>query len=232
MKKLAIVLLFASLLVFGCIGGDEAAPESGVPAQIAASESAQAGASEPTQAAASEPASVEGNIFEGLDYAAIMALGQSGECTITVQEEGVAGTMHVWFADGKSRVEMTSTQGGESLELIAISKSSKTYSNFPQAMGGMYGDCDWIEMSEEEAAGGSAESTEDYSTPDMSEMPEASFECHAAIVSASKFETPGTICTMEELTEAMTGGMGVPDTSACDDLEGQALTDCMLALVG
>lgn len=232
MKKLAIALLFASLLVFGCIGGDEAAPESGVPAQIAASESAQAGASEPTQAAASEPASAEGNIFEGLDYAAIMALGQSGECTVTIQDEGVTGTMHVWFADGKSRLEMTSMQGGESFAITAISKDGKTYSDFPQAMGGIYGDCDWIEMSEEEAAGGSAESTEDYSTPDMSEMPEASFECNAAIVSASKFETLGTICTMEELTEAMTGGMGVPDTGACSGLEGQAYEDCILAQMG
>lgn len=224
MKKLVIVLLFASLLAFGCVGGDEAAPVSGAPAQAAAT----AQASQVAQAAASEPASAAGNPFEGLDYASIIALGQSGECTVTIEDEGVTSTTYLWFADGKSRTEMTSTQGGQSIEMVAIYKNEMVYSSFPQTMGGAYGDCDWIEMSAQEQEEASSES-EEYSTPDLSDMPETSFECHAATVPASKFETPGTVCTMDELMEAMTGGLEVPDTSACEALEGQAYADCILA---
>jgi hypothetical protein len=37
---------------------------------------------------------------------------------------------------------------------------------------------------------------------------------------------------MDELMAAMTGGMGVPDTSACSGLEDQAYADCIMAQMG
>ncbi|PIO02622.1 hypothetical protein COT57_02840, partial [Candidatus Micrarchaeota archaeon CG09_land_8_20_14_0_10_55_25] len=74
--------------------------------------------------------------------------------------------------------------------------------------------------------------TETYSAPDLEDVPETSFECHAAVVSASKFDMLGNVCNMQEMMDALTGGQELPDMTACEGLEGQELADCLVQQMG
>ncbi len=206
-----LLTLFAALLVFGCIGGGEAAPTA-TPSEAPS----EAPSQEPT-VAPSEPAGEageEGGLFDGLDYASILALGESGECTVSVQGEDYSGESQIWFSSqGKVRSETQIVQEGESFNMISISVDGKTYLNYPQIFEGTYGECDWVEFSEEDMQDDDYQQADvsSYSSPDYDELPETSFECHAAAVPSNKFETTGTVCTLDELIDEMTGEMDLPE---------------------
>jgi len=200
-----VLTLFAALLVFGCIGDGTTA------ATPTASPSVEAGEpSEQPSAAPSEPA--EGGLFEGLDYAGLLASGQSGECTVVVTGAEYSGTTQLWFANGKARTETETTQGGETFTLTAIYKDGKTYSTLPDsAKVDFFADCDWLEFSPEATQDYSDSGVETYSAPDMENVPETSFECRAATVPASKFDTPGKVCNMQEMIDEMLGDLELPE---------------------
>ncbi|OIO25208.1 hypothetical protein AUJ15_03620 [Candidatus Micrarchaeota archaeon CG1_02_55_41] len=224
-----VLTLFAALLVFGCIGDGTttATPTTGSPSEGAGEPSEQAPTAAPTEAA-------EGGLFEGMDYAGLLASGQSGECTVIVTGEEYSGVTRMWFANNKARSETEMLQDGQTLTVTAIYKDGKTYSTFPDSAkveGSLFADCDWLEFSPDAAEQDYAE-TETYSAPDLEDVPETSFECHAAVVSASKFDTLGNVCNMQEMMDALTGGQELPDMTACEGLEGQELADCLVQQMG
>ena len=189
---LALVLVVA--LLAGCVGGGETT-DSGV----AAPETPSGG-----EAAASTPAG--GVDLTDMAYLELAALGQPVECDVTTTMNEQTFVMNLKIHGDKTRMEMAVPDIGD---ILTIQRGNKYYSDVSGPMGQYYlmntGDleCDWFESIAEESEGAP------YDMGDLEEVPSTDMDCSIGTFSSSVFDTPGTVCTTQDLQDAMMEAYGV-----------------------
>ncbi|MCX8205981.1 MAG: hypothetical protein N3H30_02000 [Candidatus Micrarchaeota archaeon] len=216
---LACVMLTA-ILLFGCIGGQQqqgtGAPQTGggsdnVPNGGAAgghgtpaSDGGQGG-SVPNNGSpgghgtgSTSGGTIEDAIKAGIPY----------ECITTVTQGGMASTTHLWIKGENLYIE--ATQMGTQVNLVVKGKgiyadaSRQPYSAYKQVPG--YGDCAWILFESNETGETYEKMPTDlgfYTQPQQGYK----VECKPAMFGDEKFATPGRVCNVNDIMNAMMSGM-------------------------
>ena len=148
----------------------------------------------------------------------LIGMGTPVHCTVRYGGE-YPGEYEMYILGQKMRVEGFTSYGGETNEMLMISKDNKAYMPATSMAGSPgFETCDWIyfETEETEPTTPGATSVSDF------ESPPVEYDCAPAVFGEEKFATPGTVCNFEEM-------MNQQYTSYCDDLTGEAYTQCMAA---
>jgi len=214
MKKTILLLgILAFLLLFaGCINLSGGTPEKGKTTAGQTGGQAQAGSEQAAGGVAGAAEEAIGNLEQAL------AQNVPLECTAVVTSEGETVTAHYWTKDGNVRTETQS--GGQ--KMVSILKNNKIYVSMAAAPeSGIK--CDWLVFEQ----GESKPETEAYSasTKNYENMGEVKVDCKPAVFGNEKFETPGKVCTMQDLIPPMENLP--PGYEKCQGLSGQALMDCL-----
>jgi len=203
-----LALLVCAVIMFGCIGG---APEPApAPTSTPVQQPTTAPANTPTtapQATPTSPQQVDESDLAGLDLIGLSALGLPIECTFSSEEDGVKqeGVIKIHGASYRYDVEVEDESG--SMSTVMVIKNDKVYMDaglLLDAMG-MESECDWIVEDQDEedygASGGDlGTSVSDYG---WAETPAGELSCGFGTFSDSVFDTPGKICTTDEVIEDM-----------------------------
>jgi hypothetical protein len=140
----------------------------------------------------SAPTQPSGDSFEGKDWAGLMALGVPTQCNVASS----GTTMKMYMVDGGKKVRVETASDDCPMNII-IMKNDKMYM---ACVGGesMMPNCDWIEF--DISGSGSPGGAPGGSSPsDFEDAPASSFDCQAWIPDASKFETPGKVCNLQDM---------------------------------
>jgi hypothetical protein len=228
--NILVVLLAVGMLIFGCTspsppakanqsGGEgPAAPPSGANdaaggnAGAAGAGSSDAGASggagsagAGTGDAGSGNGGTGGNggnggssssdDLAGMGYEALAALGVPLECDITVNST----TMKIYMKGSEEvRADVPiSAQGSTCRMMASIVKGKDYYAGCTD--GTLYPGCAWLKMSENTSSAGAGASPAE--APEYDTVPPADISCKPWVYDASKFATPGKICTLEEMMQ-------------------------------
>jgi hypothetical protein len=207
MKKIIIVLL-ASLLVFGCLGPSPADSANQEMQQQAASDSSTAGnGSEAPDSTTQDTEQETQDIFDAATvatYSAAMAAGVPLECTVLV--EGVAQKIYI---RGENMMMSTTTQG---TTYNVVAKDDNIYMELDAQTKDSYSQmgmtCDWLVMEGGDDQSGGMQSSSGSESVDVSSYTDSNVQwtCSAAMFGDEKFATPGATCTFEEIMQ----GMGLP----------------------
>lgn len=188
------VLILASLLVFGCLGAPQETPPAG---PTTPSGGAAPGGTTPS--APSAPAAPTDNL-EGLSYSALLALGQSLECDVTMPYATTAQTAKLYIKGGSDdiRMEITGQSPTCPTAYYVIKEGGTMYMTCAtgQLFEGM--DCDWLVITPDPS-----EPDSGYEAPDLTDVPPSNIQCKVWVYDDTKFQTPGTTCTMEDLFQGM-----------------------------
>ncbi len=207
-KNIIILSLVFAFLIFGCLGAGEA--EEG-PAGAPPAGDGQPPAEEGQPPAEGAPPAEDGVDFTGLDYAGAVALGVPIECDITTYMDGETTTVKL-YAKGENEImyELVPEDTEDCAKFIWINKN---YDVYVGCEGGYYPPettCNWLLIAtaaeEEEPATGEAGATGAYESPDLGDVPPTQMSCIPWIYDASKFQTPGKVCTFDDLMQEYTGG--------------------------
>jgi hypothetical protein len=226
-NKFILLTVMFGLLLAGCASQESPAPsapsdtasESGTNgAGSADTETSDSSADTSTDTSgdsssgASEPedsgTSGAGDDFSGLDYEGVMALGLPGVCDITTQSEGKTYVTKAYFnGAGDVRYEMDHDEPNiECSKYVMITDSSKVY--FGCLGAELMPGCDWLEMAasgDSSTVGGEMDfGTGGGFSTDYSDVPAASISCVPWIPDSTKFQTPGKVCSLEDLMQGYT----------------------------
>ncbi|MFH1520165.1 MAG: hypothetical protein ABID61_00825 [Candidatus Micrarchaeota archaeon] len=137
------------------------------------------------------------NDLVGKDYAALVTLGIPLECTIESTYEGQTTVMKVYMKGSQDmRTEINTPESPACTKMLGVSKQGTYYLGC--AEGVLFPGCDWLSIDQQESTG---ETTSGYSAPDYSQVPSSKISCVPWIYDSSKFATPGTICTLDDLMQ-------------------------------
>lgn len=184
------VIILSALLVFGCLGAPQEAPPAGT--------TPPSGGAAPGGTTPSAPAAPSDNL-EGLGYSALLALGQSLECDVTIPYGTMADHAKLYIKGGSEDVRMEVTGASPTCPTAYyIIKDETMYMTCAtgQLFEGM--DCDWLVITPDPS-----EPDSGYEAPDLSDADPSNINCKVWIYDDTKFQTPGTLCTMEDLFGGM-----------------------------
>ena len=192
------VFILTALFVFGGLGVPPAGDDTTVPPSgdgDTAPGDTPAGEAPVAPEEPDEP--IVPDNLEGLGYEALLALGQSLECDVTIPYGTMAQQAKIYIKGGSEDVRMEVT--GESPTCpttISIMKDDSMY--MACATGSMFEgmNCDWLVITTEPDP---AEPSSGYEAPDFTDVPPANIQCKLWIYDATKFNTPGTTCTLADL---------------------------------
>ncbi|OIO27508.1 hypothetical protein COX86_03280 [Candidatus Micrarchaeota archaeon CG_4_10_14_0_2_um_filter_60_11] len=223
LKKFAVVLLFASLLFFGCTGNS--------PAQVGATPSPVGGAAsvQPSQIASVQPSQTAEQAAMG--WTALLVSGIPYECTVRMTGEGFTSESKMYFSGGKVRMETSTDASGYSSDTVSIVKGDKVYVSLPASSRvGPYTDCEWLVSS----ATATPSPGESGGVSSYENVPASDYSCSPWIPDESKFATAGKACDLAAMTPETLLPSGMPglDASMCEELEGQDLADCLSLVQG
>jgi hypothetical protein len=199
-KYLFVSILLASMLIFGCVGGDQTQQQTQQQNQTQqqTGNGTQGTGQQGTGTSAPDPLTIS-------TYAAATAAGIPLECTAVVNGE----TMK-YYVKGDNML-MSGTTGGR--PLTAVLKDDDVYFKLSSEDKASYTQmgltCDWFLMKGED----NETSTSGSGTGSGSEMtnvdttsytgPNVKWSCQAGMFGDEKFSTPGESCTGEDLLNAM-----------------------------
>ncbi len=146
------------------------------------------------------------NDLLGKSFAELSVLGIPLQCDITASIEGQTTNTKVYMKgddEVRSEVDITVSSGCD--QFVYIMKNGKVYMGCEE--GEVFGDiamfegCNWIEFEKQEGTVEGSESSYSYSasTPDFGSVPDSDISCVPWLYDASKFDTPGKICNIEEI---------------------------------
>ena len=144
--------------------------------------------------------------FSGLDFAGVMALGVPVQCDMTMLDSsGQTATIKMYaINEDNLRQEIVGGSVAQSgcQKVIVIIKPDGQYLGCEGTS--MFGpSCDWLKL----PSGGAAdEGAVGFDMPAVADLPSGQISCLPWIPDNSKFNTPGTACTMEEMMQGMMGG--------------------------
>ena len=211
-----VILLVVGLLVFGCASptppakpNDSGAPPSGGSGAVAPSGSGTGDSSGTTPGDGTVPqdddtsgdddqsggnGQADGDDLTGKGYDALAALGVPLECDITMNST----TMKVYMkGSDEVRGEVPiDEQGATCRKMVSIMEGGKYYAGCSD--GTLYPQCDWLYVTDEDSQPSADTSTD---TPDYDSVPPADISCKPWLYDASKFATPGKVCSLDDLMQ-------------------------------
>jgi len=206
MKGLILLTFLSALLLFGCAMVSETTEEGapGAPAEEGTEE--ETTEEETTEQETTEEEAVD---LAGLDFAAIMALGIPVECDINYLYMGQPTSYKLYMdSQGASSIRVpldeSTSMGTNCSAMLIITKEDNAYMGCEGQKYYMSEVCDWLSVSiaeEGEDAGDMSQMSDP--TEDFKEIPAADMDCRPWVYDASKFATPGKVCTMEEYSEEL-----------------------------
>ncbi|MCI0503952.1 hypothetical protein L0Y65_04535 [Candidatus Micrarchaeota archaeon] len=210
-----VIMLVVGMILFGCTG--PANPPAGGQAgsgiqtegqtqqeqtQQQDQQGPQAGEQEQQQTQEQQQEqeqATEGDGLAGQTYEALATMGVPLQCDMTVNST----TVKVYMKGGDEvRSEVAITQEGSTCgKMVSIMKGDDFYMGC--ADGTLFPQCDWLHMTSETTGASGPASSE---PPDYSEVPPAKINCVPWIYDASKFATPGKVCSMDDLMQGYQQG--------------------------
>lgn len=161
---------------------------------------------ETTEEPAAPQEEPQADSLAGKDFMALAAMAIPLECDITVEIEGQMTKSKMYMnGENEMRSEIAITQPAQCDKFLYIYKDDMVYMGCEGgnlfAGAEMFEDCDWLVFSESEGTMESGETTTTYqaSTPEFEDVPSTQINCIPWVYDASKFDTPGKTCDMEEL---------------------------------
>lgn len=152
----------------------------------------------------------------GMGMAQLAQLGTPIKCTVTVTDREETMTATMYLKGQNIRYETPVSTGAGAIEnVVTILKGKTAYTGMGQMMGTIGGDsqCDWISIDTSEvAAQGDVETYQNQGglTPEeLEQLPPASFSCNPDAFGDEKFDTPGKVCSMDELLGELMSGSGL-----------------------
>ncbi|MCX6768401.1 MAG: hypothetical protein NTY83_00975 [Candidatus Micrarchaeota archaeon] len=150
---------------------------------------------------------------------ALMAAGTPMHCTVRYGGD-YPGSYEMYILGQKARIEGFSSSGGQTNEMLMISKDNKAYmEGSVMASSPGFENCDWIYFESEETE---PTGTSEAVSMDDFEAPPVEYDCAPAVFGEEKFATPGTVCNFQEMMQQQYA-------SYCDDLTGDAKAQCLAA---
>jgi hypothetical protein len=151
-----------------------------------------------------------GNDYAGLDYAALLALGVPLQCDVTTTASGKTTQMKMYVnSQGVVRVEVPDDTSGLCDSNVMVMKDKKLYMG---CMGSqVVQGCDWLEFAasaNESAGAGAGSSGSGYSAPNLNDSSATDFNCQPWVLDASKFDTPGKVCNLQDMQGMMGNNYG------------------------
>lgn len=213
--KILLMLIVCGFLLFGCTGGDKKQPASSSqkPATTQPSNTAAPSGSSNTSGSSGSSG------LTGLGYTKLLALGVPVECDVTITSSKTTIKYKMYMKGKQYRVEMPMSSGmysgsyGCKTSLVTLAKNKEVYmgcdgGKLMPSMG-----CDWMKFNSTDSSSSGGSSSGSSSTPssgsftssDLEKLPSTSFDCKAWTFDSTKFNTPGKVCTMEDLL----GGLDV-----------------------
>jgi hypothetical protein len=199
------VFILTALFVFGCLGAPQTPPagdDTTVPpsgdGDTAPGDTPEA----PTQP--DEPALPDTDNLEGLGYEALLALGQSLECDVTIPYGTMTSSAKLYIKSGSEDMRMEVTgQNPECPTTISIMKDGDMY--MACATGPLFEgmDCDWLLLTAEPDP---TEPSTGFEAPDFADVSPANIQCKLWVYDATKFDTPGTVCSLEDIFQGYLPG--------------------------
>lgn len=204
-KILLLSILLASLLLFGCLGGEQQTQQQ-TQTQTGNGQQGTGTGTQATGAGQQDTGPGTQDTFDpasATSYGLAIAAGVPLECTAVVNGE----TMKYWVKG--NNMLMSGMSGGR--QITAVLKDDDVYIKLNEEDKVSYSQmglsCDWFLMKgEETGAPGTGESTgSDMTTVDTTSYtaPNVKWSCVAAVFGDEKFATPGNACTGEDLMNAM-----------------------------
>lgn len=157
---------------------------------------------------ATAPSGSGGDVFSGLNYAGIMALGLPGKCDITSSYQGEAMEVTLYFdGAGNSRTESpVDDPAVECSKFIVIQSDKVVYigcegEKYPPGT-----QCDWMMMESEDTGNTTMQTQVDvgsgggFST-DYSDVPASQISCVPWVPDSTMFQAPGKLCTISDLMQ-------------------------------
>lgn len=132
--------------------------------------------------------------------------GKSVICTISMASEELETPMDMqyWVKGDDMRIEAKIN----GMDSVVVEKGSMSYM-VPQAMFGGTSDCDWMAMDNSDDYNEESDDEDDYGIEQYENDPAYDIKCVVKSFGNDIFDTPGKVCTEDDIMKNMMGGFGM-----------------------